>query len=97
MIQINIPANVGDNIYLVKYIDRKNYIFELLVSSIVITDCLRIKACDKHCGGYTFKWDDFDNVVFETLEGAVNKIKSEREHGKFTIVHFGKYDIETEF
>lgn len=97
MIQINIPANVGDRIYLVKHINNVNYVYELLVASLVITDKLKIKACDKFCGGYTFSWDDFDKIVFETLEDAVNKVKMGKEHGKLIIVHFGKYDIESDF
>jgi hypothetical protein len=97
MIQINIPANVGDNIYLVKYIDGRNYIYELRVSSIVITDDLRIKACDIDCGGYTLKWDHFDKTVFENIENAINKVKNDRQHGKLLIRTFGKYDREIEF
>lgn len=97
MIQIKIPANVGDRIYLVKDIDNKNCIYELLVSSIRINDDLKVKACDKYCGGYTFKWDHFNKIVFETLESAVNKVKEDKIHGKLKIVTFGKYDTETEF
>lgn len=96
-IRIIIPANVGDNIYLVKYIDGKNYIYELLVSSIVITDDLRIKACDIDCGGYTFKWDHFDKIVFVKIEDAIIKVKNDRQHGKLLIRTFGNYNREIEF